>query len=321
MAESESAERKVALAAAVLGEALILALRARNGVEIEKILRPGGPAWLAFDIFGEEIFRLWLRLDDPQEQGLLAPYDLQIEGEVALLELGVVHRLQPEVGETTPERSHLSRVFGSGILLTAQPQAAHGWLIEEVFPVNADGQLHQDNATDNRILAIVQGRAALPLREDRLDPIERAVLHAMQNQVGKFLLEELYNVIRLWRDFQAVWPEEAATNAPLRWAAGLEYLITVFDYHHANAEEIASRYKVDSEDVTDAAREIAAVLRVTQFDDRYSIHPDPVSHYRTLFQELGINPKRDDEVAQANLNKVFDFVEVPPDDETFFGPR
>lgn len=317
MTAPESKERQAALAAAVLGEALILAVRSGLQTEVEKMLLPGSPSWLALDIFGVEFLRLLLRLDDPREEGKLAPYDLQIENEVALLELGVVTKLPVE---NAADRSHLLRVFGSGILLTADHRHETGWLVEEIFPVNSDGQLRPDDPTDARILQVMHGQEAWPLRLSQLDPIERAFLQGMQAQPGRFLLEELFNAVRLWRDFQGIWPEEASIQPPREWAAGVEYLITVFDYHHADPEALATRYQVEAEAVTDTAREIAATLQVTQFDDRYSIHPDPVAHYRELFNELGINPKRDEEIARQGLTKVFDFVEVPPDDDTFFGP-
>jgi hypothetical protein len=309
-------QQELALRAAAVGEALVTATRQANADLLERLLAPGSAARLSYELFGATLFRLLLRLDDPQEEEKLAPYDLQIEGEIALLELGVVTALPSDENNG---RAHLLRLFGSGVLLRYAPENAAVWLVEEIFPVNADGNLRPDDPTDARILAVVQGRENLPLQTERLDAVERFFLAKMQ--AGRFNLEELYNAVRLWRDYKTL--PETENNPPnaAQWAGAIEYLITVFDYHDANENEIAASYGVTPEDVTSRAREIAFNLRATQFDDRYTIHPDPVEHYRELFGELGINPERDEKVRQASLNKVFDYVEVPPDDDTFFGPQ
>jgi hypothetical protein len=305
---------QAALQAAKLGENLIAAVRAGQQEKIAGWLAPGSTAALALEIFGLGLFRLDLRLDDPRENGQLAPYDLQIEQEIALLELGVVTALPAQEGE----RPHLTRLYGSSLLLSPALESEFGWLIEDILPVNADGQLRATDPADALILKTHQGYSPLPLRRDNLDKTEIRFLEQMQNQPGRFNLEEQFNAVRLWRDFKAA--ESGLTNRP-EWAAAVEYLITIFDYHAAEAEELAPRYQISAESLTDSAREVAATLGVTQFDDRYSIHPDPIAHYRQLFGELGINPHRDEQLRlTAERSKVFDRVEVPPDDDDFWGP-
>ncbi len=318
---------RLALAAAQLGEALVAAVRAGRPDAVGQLLWPGSAAWWSLKIFGLALLRFDLRLDDPREGGQLLPYDLQIEPEAALLELGVVRPLAvSEAAEARAEgRSHLIRLFGSSLLLKPAVQAPYGWLVEEVLPVNSDGQLRPTDPADELILRVHQGQLALPLNQVALDPTERLFLTGIQNQPGRFNVEELFNAARLWQDFREIEPEAALqTEAAGQWAAAVEYLITLFDYHSVELESLSERYNLAGagESVTDRAREIAAALRVTQFDDRYTIHPDPIAHYRQLFGELGIDPRRDEEMRRASLDsRIFDSIEVAPDDEDFFGPR
>ena len=231
-------------------------------------------------MFGVAWLRLDLRLADPRENGQLAPYDLQTEGDLGLLELAVL------TSQSEPtERGHFFRLFGSGLLLQRADTTPNGWQIMEVLPVNADGQLRPDDPADAAILAFHQGRSALSLRPD-LPPTERLFLVQMQSQ-GRFNLEEQLNAVRLGRDYAATHepPTDQQTN-PAE-AAAIEYLITLFDYHRVDGDELAARYGLDAERVTDQAREIAAALGVTQFDDRYTIHPDPIAHYREPVRRTG----------------------------------
>lgn len=312
-ASEYSGGQQGALQAAKLGESLIAAVRTGQQEKVADWLALGSPAALALEVFGLALFRLDLRLDDPRENGQLAPYDLQIEQEIALLELGVVTALAAQESE----RPHLTRLYGSSLLLRPAFGSEFGWLIEDLLPVNSDGQLRPTDPADALILKAHQGYSSLPLRRDTLDETEISFLEQMQGQPGRFNLEEQFNAVRLWRDFKIA---ESGLSGP-EWAAAIEYLITIFDYHATEAEELAHRYRISAESLTDSARELAAVLGVTQFDDRYSIHPDPIAHYRQLFGELGINPHRDEQLQlTAERNKVFDRVEVPPDDDDFWGP-
>jgi hypothetical protein len=315
MLEPKKITEDAALEMARLGERLVAGVRDSQVEEVAGLLAPGSPAALTLEVFGLALWRLDLRLDDPREQGQLAPYALQVEPEVALLELGVVAALPTE----DSGRNHLTRLFGSGLVLRAAPAAEAGWLIEDVLPVTAGSQLRPDDATDQLILETHQGHKPLPLRRERLSQVEVGFLEQMQAQPGRFNLEEQFNAVRLWRDFQGRSSLVDISYGP-EWAAAVEYLITLFDYHTVEVEEVALRYGVSAEAVTDCARELAATLRVTQFDDRYSIHPDPIAHYRQLFVELGINPERDEAARlAAEGNQVFDSIEVPPDDEDFWG--
>lgn len=311
--------------AARLGEALVHAVRQDRLDVVEGLVVPESVAGLGVRLFGLALLRLDLRLDDPREQRQLKPYDLQIEPGVALLELGVLSTLAGEDELFAPERPHLTRLFGSSLVLGQAQDCEYGWLVEEVLPANSNGRLRPDDPTDAQIIAVHQGLAALPLRLENLHPVEKLFLEKMQGQAGKFNLAELFNAARLWQDFLTVSGAEElpaiANQNPSEWAAGIEYLITVFDYHQADPAALTALYGVTEESLTDRARELAFTLKVTQFDDRYSVHPDPIAHYRALFGELGVNPKRDDQLLEARRKNVFNSIEdVPADDDTFFGP-
>jgi hypothetical protein len=317
--------QRAAQEAARLGEALILAVRQARLDLVETLVAPASSAGWSVRLFGLALLRLDLRLDDPREQNRLKPYDLQIEPGVALLELGVISALEVGDEESPAERPHLTRLFGSSLVLRQTPGSEYGWLVEEVLPANSNGQLHPADPTDAHIIAARQGKTALPLRLETLDPVEKLFLEKMQGQAGKFNLEELYNAARLWQDFlKHSEPGELTlikSLAPVEWAAGVEYLITVFDYHQADPDKLGQLYGITAENITDRARELAFTLKVTQFDDRYSVHPDPVGHYRALFGELGINPNRDEKLFEARRKNIFNSIEeVPSDDDTFFGP-
>ena len=318
--------QQAAQEAARLGEALVLAVRQSRLDFLETLVAPESTAGWSVRLFGLGLLRLDLRLDDPREQNRLKPYDLQIEAGVALLELGVISSLEIENEARPAERPHLTRLFGSSLVLRQAPGSEYGWLVEEVLPANSNGQLRPADPTDALIIAVHQGKTALPLRLETLDPVEKILLEKMQGQAGKFNLEELYNAARLWQDFlKKSDPDELALltkQDPAEWAAGVEYLITVFDYHQADPDELGRLYAITAENLTDRARELAFTLKVTQFDDRYSIHPDPVGHYRALFGELGINPKRDEKLLETRRKNIFNSIEdVPSDDDTFFGPN
>jgi hypothetical protein len=88
-----------------------------------------------------------------------------------------------------------------------------------------------------------------------------------------------------------------------------------------DSREVAQRYATTTTALLNRSREIAQTLNATQFDDRYSIHPDPIAHYRQLFRDIGGAFNQEEmERARREYTKVFDTVEVPPDDTDFFGP-
>ncbi len=320
MADRQSTAQAQAQQAARLGETFIELVRAGVTAQLEPLFKPASSAALYFEMFGAALFRLDLRLDDPREQGQLAPYDLQIEQDLALLELGVITN-HPLAGQATAGPGHLFRQFGSGLVLSRAepPQAEFGWLIEEVLPLNADGRWQPGDPTDERILAVHQGQAALPLWSARLGETVSRLLSGLQCPPGRFNLEEQLNALRLWQDYRQA-AESTADEVSGPAIAAIEYLISLFDYHTVDLAALAERTGENPESITDQAREITSLLRVTQFDDKYSIHPDPVAHYRQLFGELGIDPRRDEAIRQAAGNSIFDSIEVPPDDDTFFGP-
>lgn len=310
----------LAQAAAVLGSEFIDAAKRGEAATLDTFFEAGSTAHLQFQIFGLPLVRLDLRLDDEREQGRLAPYDLQIEDTIGLLELGV---LEAFVGEdlsennTTEERQHLRRIFGSSLLLGLNSNK-DGWRVVDILPVNSDGTLDLEDEADKHIAAAHRGEKVLELQTANLDEVEKQFLTSMQQQGGKFNLEEMVNAVRLWRDFNNRGDLSIAAEEPA-WAAGVEFLITLFDYNKVDIAQIAAQYKLQVEAIEDCAREIAQNLNVSQFDDRYSLHPDPISHYKALFRELGVNPEKDDE-RKRKLDQVFDTVEVPPDDTDFYGP-
>ncbi len=318
MSESENINniKDLAQAAAQRGEEFVAAVRANEAVAVKKMLAAKSSAAYLLDMFGLALFRLDLRLDDPREKNRLAPYDLQIEGQVALLELGVLEPLEVE-GSEGEQHEHFRRLFGSSLLLSFEEE----WRVTEVLPFNSDGQLDVQKADDKLIIETHQGKRRLPRQAENLDGVEQLFLEKMQEQAGRFNLEEMINALRLWRDFKLK-NEARPTGKTEAWAAGVEYLITLFDYYEVESKTIAKFYGKDNAAVIKRAREIAQTLNVTQFDDRYSMHPDPVAHYRKLFGELGIKPERDEQIRLAReRGRVFDTIEVPPDDDDFFGPE
>jgi hypothetical protein len=309
----------LAQAAASLGSQFISAARQNDANTLAQFFERGSNAALLFEIFGPKIVQVDLRLDHPLEQGRLTPYDFQVEAEVGLLELGVLEKL-PTADQTQAEgRAHLQRVFGSSLLLHLNPNR-DGWVVADLLPVNSDGTLTPTQPGDKHILEVHQGKEVLPLQMARLDPVEKTLLSGMQKRNAQFNLEEMVNALRLWRDFKA---NRGSTMLamPQSWASGVEYLISLFDFGQADAAQLGLAYMIETETVESCAREIAQNLRANQFDDRYSLHPDPIKHYQSLFKELGVDPKRDEQVAQSQQQKVFDSIEVPPDDTDFFGPK
>lgn len=305
----------LAQAAGHLAINFIEAARQNRSADLAALLEPDSTAAMLFEMFGPTIFQIDLRLDKAEEQGRLAPYDFQIEDNVGLLELGV---LEPLASNDEDSRPHFRRLFGSSLLLSLNPQNLT-WRVVDLLPVNSDGKLDSNSPTDERIMAVHRGEQTLPLQKQNLDAVEEKFLSGMQKRKGKFNLEEMINALHLWRDFKAMQNPDITKTAQ-SWAAGVEFLISLFDFSEVDAEALSLAYLTDVEAIENCAREIAQNLRANQFDDRYSLHPDPVGHYQTLFKELGIDPERDEKVRRSQNQKIFDSIEVPPDDSDFYGP-
>ncbi len=304
-------KRAQAKAAAQLGAEFIEAVRAQHLPSLSRLILPGSPAAMQQELFGGELFRVGLRLDDPREKGQLAPFEFQAEGEIGLLEVGVLEPLAEGQG-------HLRCIYGSSLLLRLQP--GDSWLLEELIPVNTGKGFNPADPADRLILEVYQGKRAIPLQTANLDRVEQLFLASMQNQDGHFNIQELLNAIRLWRDFKGKKPDYKSGKAQI-WAAAVEYLISLYDYFKVDEAEVARHYSTTTPAMLRRVRELAQTLNATQFDDRYSIHPDPIAHYREVFAELG-GRFNQEEMAKAarQFGQVFNTVEVPPDDADFFGP-
>jgi hypothetical protein len=304
-------KRAQAKAAAQLGAEFIEAVWARHLPSLQRLVLPDSPAAMQLELFGDELFRVGLRLNDPREKGQLAPFEFQAEGEIGLLEVGVLEPL-------TEGEGHFRSLLGSSLLLRLQP--GDSWLVEELIPVNTGKGFNPDDPADAIILEVYQGKRALPLQTANLDPVEQLFLASMPAQDGRFNIQELLNAVRLWRDFKGKKPDYKPGKAHI-WAAAVEYLINLYDYFKAEEAEIARHYSTTTPAMLRRVRELAQTLNATQFDDRYSIHPDPIAHYREVFAEIG-GRFNQEEMAKAarQFQEVFNTIEVPPDDVDFFGP-
>ena len=295
-------KRIQAQAVAHIGAEFVLAVRTEAIDSINEMLLPGSPAALQFEIFGANLFGIALRLNDPSEQGQLAPFEFETQGNTGLLVLGVLEPLS----------------IGASLFL--QQQLSGDWLILEVLPGKPYAPLEPNVPAERAILDYYQGYASLPLLQEKLDPVERLFLKYMQGRDGLFNLEELLNAFRLWRDFRKK-SGSGLKGSSASYAAAVEYLISLFDHFQVEGASVAKRYATSLSALQGRARLISQTLNATQFDDRYSIHPDPVAHYRQVFEDIGGRFNQHEmEEASNKYAEVFDTVEVSPDDTDFFGP-
>lgn len=296
------AKRQQAQAAARIGAAFVAAVRVGAIDPLKDMLLPGSSAAMQLEIFGATLFRIALRLDNPCEQGQLAPVEFEMQGNTSLLELGI------SPGAT----------LAASLFLQNQPSGA--WLILEVLPGTPGAPLNPNESADCAVLNYYQGYASLPLLEGNLDPVERFFLKEMQGREGLFNLDELLNAFRLWRDFRKK-SGSVLKGSSASYAAAVEYLISLFDRFQVEGATVAKRYSTTVSAMQGRARLIAHALNATQFDDRYSIHSDPIAHYRQVFEDIGgrFNQHEMEKAAQKYAG-VFNTVEVSPDDTDFFGP-
>ena len=236
------------------------------------MLADNSTAAVAHDLFELRLFGLVLRLDEAEREGLvLRPYDVQIEARVAMLELGAFAADEP------------MRRWGAGLLYLHTPD---GWRLADVLPIGAGGMLNPDDPAEAPIIAAYRTIGTLPIDSDGLDAVERALVAGMADD-SAFNLEELVNGIRLWRDY--IRRGGMTNGAPALWAAGIAYLIGLFDRRTVSYADTAAHYRVSADGVSRRARELADTLNATQFDDRYATRADPVAHYAEVFGEIGVN--------------------------------
>ncbi|NWJ48267.1 MAG: hypothetical protein HXX08_20620 [Chloroflexi bacterium] len=294
-----------------IGAEFVMAVRTEAIDCLKDLLLPGSPAAMQLEIFGANLFRIALRLEDSSELGQLAPVEFETQGNTGLLVLGVLEPLEQGEG-------HLKCLLGASLFL--QQQSSGAWSILEVLPGTPGAPLDPNVLVERTVLDYYQGYASLPLQEGNLDPVERLFLKEMQGREGLFNLDELLNAFRLWRDFLTK-SGSVLKRSLTSYAAAVEYLISLFDRFQVEGATVAKRYSTTVSAVQGRARLIAHALNATQFDDRYSIHTDPIAHYRQVFEDIsGRFNQHEMEKAAQKYAGVFNTIEVSPNDTDFFGP-
>lgn len=104
---------------------------------------------------------------------------------------------------------------------------------------------------------------------------EELVLEGMAEH--SFSALEQVNALRLWRDFK----REA-------WAAALEYITGVLNMHDVSRKSSGEAYGISASTVADRKKAIVDMLRIHQFDERYTLFDSSFSKLKEMLQASGL---------------------------------
>lgn len=188
-------------------------------------LAQGSFVAIGLDLFGTDALRVPMGFAaEPQYLGLTS---IQVGEGLAVAELRGRNASDEEVS--------VCSLFLSG--------NAGGWQVEDLWPVQADGDLQVEAIAEPTRL-FYSGDLQLALRDDaRLDPVERQLVPGMQGTgMGLHLLER---GVHLWRSYrEAVAPDE---GEPAAWAAGLHLAMELLDGTEPDIDAVAAQYNVPGE--------------------------------------------------------------------------
>lgn len=271
---------------------LIQALRDRDALAVEHLLIPDSEAEWGFRLFGlgPLLFMLYMHLECAEF--VLPRFARRRDGEV-LAEVGWVIG-KDEDGRAVYDPRRLSTV--------TLGRYDEGWGVSDVNPGPLDDSTTISKAQDALKRAMEEGDGANPLwfpwgvltgafqlkrlGREPLDEVEELFVEGMER--SSFGVPEIVRAVRMWREFKG--RADPRYHRPETYAAAVEYIMVLFGFYGDSQSAIAERYGVSASSISSKWREIESTLALSQFDGRYSVHPDPGAPLEAMLRQRGEKP-------------------------------
>jgi len=271
---------------------LIQALRDQDEAAVGSLLVPDSEAEWDFRLFGlgPLIFLLYMHLECGEF--VLPRFAKRGKGEV-LVEVGWVSG-KDEVGRAVYDPRRLSTV--------TLGRCGEGWRVSDANPGPLDDPATMGKAQDALQKAMDRGTGANPLwfpwgvltgafqlkrlGREILDEVEELFVEGMEK--ASFGVPEIVRAVRMWREFKG--RANPRYHRPETCAAAVEYIMVLFGFYGDSQAAIAKRYGVSASSISSKWREIETALALSQFDSRYSVHPDPGAPLEAMLRERGEEP-------------------------------
>jgi hypothetical protein len=267
----------------------VQAVKEQNSSVLAPLLMPESEADWAFRLFGlgPLVFMLYLHLEC--DRFVLPRYGRRSDREV-LVEVGWVVG-EDDAGKLVYDPRRLSSI-------TMARQEA-GWRVADLNPGPLDAPVSVPEAQDLLHRVVREGWADDPtwypmgvltgafqlkrMGREALDEVESLFVHGME--ASCFGVPEIIRAVRLWREFRR--KADPSYRRPQVYAAAIEYIMVLFGFYTNSQIDIAERYDVSPSTVSGKWHEIEAVLGLSQFDPRYSVHEDPGAGLEALLRRRG----------------------------------
>lgn len=271
---------------------LVGALQAQDEAAVAPLLLDGSELDWGFRLFGlgPLIFLLYMHLEG--DEFALPRFARRGDREV-LVEVGWVTGTD-ERGRAIYDPRRLSTV--------TVERPGERWGISDVNPAPLDHPMAVSEAQDVLRRAAEEGKGGNPLwfplgvltgayqlkrlGNEPLDEVEQLLVKGMGESY--FGVPEVIRAVRLWREFKT--NATASSHRPQVYAAAVEYIMVLFGFYGDSQTAIGERYGVSAAGISATWREIEAVLGLSQFDSRYSVHADPGAPLEAMLRQRGDEP-------------------------------
>jgi hypothetical protein len=250
-------------------EDLIQATLAEERQGIKRLLVPGQPAAVLYDLFG------------------LLVLDILLKTVLGRERLGLARAIETENGRYVhieyawPDPAVTDASYSAVDVVSVQMQHyRQQWRVVDINPANTDLPMTEARAQTillaNQMdelepwiipVALFAGALPLPLQPSALqDPVERLFLPGLQQRT--FGVVSLVGGRRLWRDFlKKAKPE---LSQPAAWAAAVEWIMNEQTLREVTQAAVGQHYQVGLPAMLPRIRQIKEWLKIQGLDERYS---------------------------------------------------
>lgn len=271
---------------------LVQALRDRDELAVGSLLLPGSEADWGLRLFGMGplIFMLCMHLECDE---FVLPRFARRGGPEVLAEVGWV---------TATDHQGRAQYDPRRLCTVTLRRGDEGWAISGANPAPLDDPVTVNKAQDTLKGVVEQGEGANPLwfpwgvltgafqlkrlGKEPLDEVEELLVEGMGE--SGFGVPETVRAVRLWRDFAP--GADLGRHRAEVYAAAVEYIMVLFGFYGDSQAAIAGRYGVSASSISATWREIESTLALSQFDPRYSVHPDPGVSLEAMLRQRGEEP-------------------------------
>lgn len=287
---------------------LVQALQDQDEAAVAPLLVPDSEADWSLRLFGMGplIFLLYMHLEC---QDFVLPRFAKRGQEEVWVEVAWVTGIG-EDGRAAYDPRRLSTV-------TVRRQDEH-WGISDVNPSPLDDPATVNKAQDVLKEVLEEGRGGNPvwfpwgvltgafqlkrLGREPLDEVEELFVKGMEE--SNFGVPEIIRALRLWREFKG--KAAPSSHRPEVYAAAVEYIMVLFGFYGDSQAVIGERYGVSASSISARWREIESTLALSQFDSRYSVHPDPGASLEAMLRRRGEEPPAPLPLGLGRGSRVYD---------------